>query len=258
MWFPKLTELVEFKARCGAWGSWFVFCFFLVGWLVWPGRLLNRFWLCRSWEWSGNLLLTLVAFNQTAQNVGVPGFVTERLGFNCPVWRVPPGKASQSRHQTETHRNSKASPRAADTFPSSEQSLRWPGLACACFLLPLPPPPRHQLQGLASHSWCEGNGMFPTFSSYPVSFRSGLSVWHSSGSINMIEGIKARFSLLGPQMSPGLPGFSSDSPLTGTFFFPHRFWWWSRSWENGGIWENPGHQACTYSRGMASRCGLWF
>lgn len=35
----------------------------------------------------------------------------------------------------------------------------------------------------------------------------------------MIEGIKARFSLLGPQMSPGLPGFSADSPLTGTFFF---------------------------------------
>lgn len=39
----------------------------------------------------------------------------------------------------------------------------------------------------------------------------------------MIEGIKARFSSLGPQTSPGLPGFSTDSPLTGTFSFPTGF-----------------------------------
>ena len=72
---------------------------------------------------SGNLILTLVVFNQTAQKVDVPGLVTERLGFNCPVWRVPPREASQSRPQTEKHRNSKASPGAAATFPSSGQSL---------------------------------------------------------------------------------------------------------------------------------------
>ena len=39
-------------------------------------------------------MLTLVDFNQTAQNIDVPGFVTERLGFNCPVRRVPPREAS--------------------------------------------------------------------------------------------------------------------------------------------------------------------
>ena len=39
----------------------------------------------------------------------------------------------------------------------------------------------------------------------------------------MVEGIKARFSSLGPQMWPGLPGFSANSSLTGTFFFPTGF-----------------------------------
>lgn len=39
----------------------------------------------------------------------------------------------------------------------------------------------------------------------------------------MAEGVKAHFSSLDPQMSPGLPGFNADSPLTGTFFSPTGF-----------------------------------
>lgn len=57
--------------------------------------------LRRSWEGSGNLILTLVVFNQTVRNVGVPALVTCRLGSIYLVWRAPSKEASHFRPQAE-------------------------------------------------------------------------------------------------------------------------------------------------------------
>lgn len=160
--------------------------------------------MLRSGAGSGNKVLTLEVLVQTFRSVGVPALVTD---WDPVLWCGESHPILRSTWASGFSLSCRPFGLWAEREPTGLSTVS-PSILC---LLPQAP-----LQGFALHPSLEGQGV--SLLTLSQSFRSELMP--RTGSVSWAE--EQKLSLLGPQL-PGLPGLSTDRPLTGTSHF-HRFW----------------------------------